>query len=398
MMAGIARSVVTIDQLANVIPIDPVHGTGMDCEREGSLPTGGAYIPDSGVTTEESVGRDDYVHIPFRRIVGDMDVDNLVNVMSDGQAAGKHRAKKIKATWRKVQNTMISGANVTSHSFGAGSPASIGAIGGTINYGPWLSSARRGPGTIKYTHAGTLWQFRAPGDVDFGDAVAAASNGTYTLRSFNRSKWIQVTITAATAVANAETSIYFSSSTNEFDGMNEILDPSMLVDVVGVNGDSFDISMLDAMLDMEKVDRNRAFIMSGKLLNKYYAAQRALGGTQPPTIQLAGYGQPVPTYRGYPILVNDFIPDETIGSGTTQSMYLASLDADEGLFLGAASYGGQAAIVDVDPRKRPVLGFQLETVGPLEGKDHNRERVKWIGALGLRSDLALVRKRGVVRT
>lgn len=396
-MAGIAKAVVTIDQMAAVLPIEAVPGQGMNIEREGILPTGGAFIDDTGVATEESTGVDDYTHVPFRRIVGHADVDNLANDMSDGAHGAKQLLKKIKATWRKVQLCNITGNHVTSHTLSPNTANPFSALS-AFNYGPWLNPVRRAAGRIKYTNAGTLWQFQAPGDHAFGVAVPTAGNGTYILRSVNQSKWIQVTITVASATADGETSIYFASSTNEYEGMNEILAPSQLIDVVGGNGDAFDISMLDAMIDQEKVRTNRAFIMSGKLLNKYYAANRALGGVQPESIQLPGYSaSKVPTYQGIPILVNDFIPDETIGSGTTQSLYLASLSADEGLFMGAASFGGEARIVDVDPRQRPVLGFRIENMS-LEGKDHTRSRVKFVGALGLRSELALVRKRGVIRT
>lgn len=397
MMAGVAKAVITIDQMASVLPIEAVSGMGMNIEREGILPVGGAFIDDLGVTAEESVGRDDYAHVPFRRIVGNMDIDNLANDMSDGAHAAKQLLKKVKATWRQVQLTNITGNRVTSHTLSPATANPFNALASAV-YGPWLDSSRRGAGQLKYVNSTTSWYFRAPGDVAYGDPVVAAGNGTYTLKSFNQSKWIRFTITVATATADGETAITFASTTNAYEGMDRILNPSQLIDVVGGNGDAFDISMLDAMLDMEKVRSNRAFIMTGKLLNKYYAAQRALGGTQPPTIQLAGYGQAVPTYQGVPILVNDFIPDETVGSGTCSSMYLASLDASEGLFMGAASYGGEARVVDTDPRQRPVLGFRIENLGPLEGKDHNRTRVKFVGALGLRSELALVRKRGVIRT
>lgn len=395
LMAGVAKSIVTIDQLAAAIPIRAVSGTGMNIQREGILPTGGAFIDDTGTTSEESTGRDDYVHVPFRRIVGNVDVDQLLNVMTDGAEEGIQADKKIKATWRQVQQTIVNGARVTGHTFSAAG-APFTALSAAV-YGPWHDSLRRGPGAIKYTHSGTTWQFMAPGDNAYGDAVTASSNGTYTLKSFNQSKWIRFTITVATAVADGECLIRFTSSTNAFEGLSSIVDPAMSI-TSGGNGDAFDISMFDALMDLQKVYENRAFITSGKIVNKYYAALRALGGTQPPTVMLPGYGSPVPTYQGIPILVNDFLPDETVGSGTCHSIYLASLNDEQGLFLGAASYGGESAIVNVDPRKRPVLGFQFEHLGALEGKDHHRMRVKWIGALGLMSALALARRPGVIRT
>lgn len=398
-MAGIARTVVTTDELSMFLPMQLVQGDAIRFVREGSLPTGGAFIDDDGTTSEESTGKDDRTLVEFRRLVGNMDVDQLANVLSGGQQQGAQFAKKVKATWRKVQNTIVDGKRVTSHTLTQSSDP-FGAID-AISYGPWLDSKRRGPGSIKYTHAGTLWQFRAPGDPEYGTAVAAAADGTFLLKSYNESKWIRVTIDVSDATQNGECLIYFSSSTNEFEGLEEICDPAMKIDPSGANGDDYSFSILDKMISNLKVRTNPVFVMNSSLLEKHYAAQRALGGTEPSQLEVPYMpGRRVPSYRGIPLLTNDFIDsDETVG-GTTNcsSVYLASLDADEGLFLGAASFGGESLQPDADPRVVPVMGFYVTDVGALEGKDHRRTRIGWYGALCLKSPLALVRRAGVKTT
>lgn len=391
---GIGKSIVTVDAFSAAVPLLTVTGDSFKGWREGTLPVGGAFVDDSGVTTEESTGTLDQVDIPMRRIVGNMDIDDQANDAGDN-VTGVHLAKKVKATWRQVQQTMITGNRVTSHTLSAaGAPMTALSA---FNYGPWLDSDRRGPGSIKYTHVGQLWQFRAPGDVAYGAAVPATANGTYTLKSWNESKWIQVTITAATATANGETMISFATSTNQFEGLNEIVEPARSIDPVAANGDPFSFALMDQMLTNEKVRMNRAFLVNSSIEEKIYAAYRTMGGLEPRMVQVPGYGGgEVLSYRGVPVLVCDFIPsNETVGSTTNaSSMYLASMDADEGLFLGVAS-GGTSTLVDADPFRRSVLGFKFTDVGALEGKDARRTRVTFRGAVGLRSNLALVRKRGV---
>lgn len=394
-MGMIAKAIATTDAFGAIVPFQPIDGTAVPVPREGTLPTTG-FIGDDGVIDDVTNGTDDVVHVPVRRIVGDLDVDALADDLtgaSPGSQRGRQVQKKVKATWRKIKDKLVNGAHVTSHAL-ASSADPFAAISG-IDYGPWLSSARRGPGSIKYTHAGQLWQFRAPGDVEYGTAVAATTNGTYLLRSWNESYFIRVTLVVASATGNGETLITFSSSNDEFDGLIEMCDPGQLIDPTGANGDDFSLNMLDKMLRYLKVRTNRAFTMNSAMVEKYYAKLRAMGGASPQMINLPPFSEPVPSYRGVPILENDNCGlNESVGSTTTAtSLYLASLDADEGLSLAAA--GGGSFDADGDPRSRIVLGFRIEDVGLLEGKDHRRTRVKWYGAPVLKSKLALVRYRGV---
>jgi hypothetical protein len=398
-MSGIAKTVITTDQMAALIPFEPVESDSYRFVREGSLPVGGAFINDLGVTSEESTGTDDRVTVEFRRVVGNIDIDELANTMSGGMQQGMQTQKKVKATWRSVSAKFVTGGRVTSHTItpAAGSPGA--AIGATATYSPSLDSDRRGPAGIKYTHTGTLWAFRAPGDPDYGPAVAVAANATVTLFSYNASKWIRVTITVASATADGEVHIRFNSTTNEFDGINVLVDPSQQVLSVGTDGDDYSFAILDDLLDRVKVRNNPAFIMNGKLLMKHFAACRNLGGVTPDYVEIPSVmgKSVVPSYRGVPLIVNDNILNtESKGASTTlSSIYLASLDSDEGLFIACPSFGGQRALGDVDPRSVPVLGFRIQDIGLLEGKDARRTRVSWYGAPVLRSPLALARKQQV---
>ena len=268
-----------------------------------------------------------------------------------------------------------------------------------MSYGPWLDSARNGAGRIKYTNTGTTWQFQAPGDRDFGDPVTAAADGTFTVRSFNRSKYIVITLDVSLATADGTTDIAFTSTDDEFDGLIRLCSADQVIPSVGTDGDAFSLDLLDEMISAEKIRQNRSFFWNSKMTLRFLAAFRALGGTDPEHTRLPGYSGSTMTYRGIPILESDnCLLNETVGSTTdASSLWLASLDADEGLFLGAAGTGSPQD-VEGDPLDRVVMGFRIEQVGPIEGKDHRRTRVKWYGSPGLRSSLALVRRQGVQST
>lgn len=399
MTAAILKSIVTTDELGALISIQPESGTGIKLDREGTLPST-TFIPDTGVSTEESSGTDDTPEVQFRRIVGNLDVD-LLSDAGDPSAQNRLIGKKAKATWRLMKDKLINGGHTTGHNFGnAPTAASIPlALDGGITYSAHLDSARRGPGSIRYTHAGTLWSFRAPGDRDFGTPVEVATDLTVTLKSDNPSYFISATIDASDVTADDEVPIFFTSSNDEYDGLWEMADPALVSPIVGASGDAFSLTMLDDLIDVQKIREQRAFLMNGKLVNKFYAALRALGGIDPQHITIPGYAGQVPTYRGIPILTDDNITSYVATATAVSDMALVSLSPDEGLVLGAQTAGGAAGAFspDADPRVRPVLGFRITALGELEGKDARRTRVKWYGAPVLKSTLALAVKQGVVQ-
>lgn len=392
MLAGIIKDIVTTDELAALMPFEPVDGTSIKFAREGTLPTT-VFIPESGVTTEESSGLDDVVEVQFRRLVGNVDSDLLAEEVgvAGGPSRNRLAGKKAKATWRLVKDKLINGGHTTSHTLSLAT-APFDALTAYV-YGPHLDSTRRGPGSIKYDSGGDEFSFRAPGDVDYGTPVASAV-GDLTLTSWNPSFYITVT-DDGTAAADGETLIYFASSNDEFDGLNQMIPASQTIPVVGGTGDAYSIAMLDELISLQKVREDRAFIMNSKQIENHYGALRALGGIHPEHVAIPGYAGQVPTYRGIPMLHNDNITLYDVGGTDVSRIYLGSLNADEGLVLAAAT-GGSVVTPDADPRTRPVLGFRIENLGPLEGKDAVRTRVKWYGAPVLKSNLAFAVREGVV--
>jgi hypothetical protein len=320
-----------------------------------------------------------------------VDVVSLADDLSSGSQMGLQVASKMKASWNLIKDRLISGGNTTGHTLSV-TAAPFTAIT-AIAYGPGLDSNRYGDGEIQYTNSGTAWQFRAPGDPHFGDPVVAAADGSYVLKSWNPSKFITVTLDVSSATTNGRTAISFTSTNNEFDGINKLCASDMIRAAAGADGDVFDLGILDDLLLLEKGRTNRAFFMNGTLINRYKASLRALGGTTPSHMSLPGYAGQTLEYAGVPILLNENIPStESKGTsnGILTSIYLASLDAEVGLFLGVPS-GGQTLNVDGDPRNTAVMGWRVVQLGELEDKAVRRTRVKWYGCLGLRSTRSLAR-------
>jgi hypothetical protein len=398
-MMLVAKSVITTDAMSSLIPIEPIAGNGYTYMREGTLPST-EFIAEAGTTTEESSGTDDVIDVRFRRIVGNLDLDQLSDIGGGSSPAEKKTrllAKKIKTTWRKVQDTMINGGYATGFTVGNATVTPGLAVDAAVP-SPHTDSIRGGVGVLRYTHTGTFWAYKAPGDLEFGANVAIAADGSATLYSANESKYVTVTIDVSDATANGTCTIEFTSSTNAFDGLEKLLPSSQIAGTAGT-GAAYSLAMLDRLLSLNKIPEGRAIMMNSTLIEKHYAAWRALGGSTPEVTAIAGYTGSVPAYRGVPILQNDFIPsDETDGAtNTASSIYCVSLNADNGVYLAASSYGSLES-PDADPRVRPVAGFSIEDLGALEGKDAHRTRVKWIGAMALGSKYGASRYQAVLTT
>ncbi len=396
--AGMLKAIVTEDELFSLLMMVPKAGDSFMYVREKALPTVEWVARDGSTTLVESHATTDQVTVPKARIGSLVDVDNFAEDQQTegGSPTSMQIEKKAKATGRTIADALINGGYVTSHALG--SVADPFAALSAFVYGPHLNSDSFGPGEIRYTHAGQGWQFRAPGDRDFGTVVPATGNGTYVLKSDNPSKWIQVVITVASATGNGTTRITFASTSNHPDGVKKLCAPSQVIASTGAAGDDLSFETLDKLMDLVKVRQNMAFFMPSALIRKYKSLLRGLGGTTPEHVVVPSFNaegamveRKVLAYNGVPILKNDFVTTNESKGGTTtlSSVYCASLTPDEGLYAGC--FGGASFQVDADPRARIVLGFRLRQVGELETKDAQRYKVTAYLAFALGSELALAR-------
>jgi hypothetical protein len=403
---GVMLGLATQNEVMSIFPWVPKSGGAFSYTREGVL-ADVEFVSPTHTSLIESHTTFDRVTVPMRIVDSDVDVYNYTSNQSDPNGSPKalQIEKKLKALGRKLQTKMITGGWGTGFVV-SGAGVSPGAAVSAVTQGPHLDSALLGPGALKYTHSNTSWQFRGPGDRAFGPAVVASSNGAYTLVSDNPSKYIVVTFTVASATADGEVSINFTSSTNEPDGLLKLIPPSQVVTSSTANGDALSFDVLDRLiLEKVKVTDNLAFFMNATMKRKFLGLARAQGST-PATLAIPMLGMDgrlgerlVPHYNGIPILQIDDIPsNEAKGSAINlSSVFLASLSAEEG-FWGAAETDGLSVDTDLSPFKARILGVKVYDVGQLENKAADRTRVEWFGGFALGSVLAAARASELVTT
>lgn len=399
--AGLFKAIVTEDELFSVLPFVPKEGSAFSYVREKAIPTA-EWVSPTHTSLVDSTSKEETVTVPIREIASNFSLREFVLAQQDGtRQMAQQMMQKGKAVGRQIARTLITGGYATGHTLPGAAANPFNAVDAVVA-GPWTDSARFGPGELRYTNAGTLWAYRAPGDRTFGADVAVAADGTARLYSDNPSKYIDVTIDVSDATADGRCAIEFTSSTNEPDGLAKMVD--LVRSPVGVNGDDFSFDILDELIDQVKVRENLAFIMPSALRRKYKAKWRALGGTTPdyvvnsfdPTTGAPAQRQ-LMSYDGIPILKNDFIAtNEVVGTtNSASSIYLVSLSPGDMQGLYAGAFGGAQNSVEVDPIRRTVLGFQFVQVGPMEQQNSRLWRAVWYGGFALGSGLAAARARGI---
>lgn len=405
LVKGVMLGVATTNQLMSVFPWVPQIGSALTYSREKALPTAEFVAPDHTSLTESSATFAQQVQ-PFRVIDTDVDTYNTTVNQSDpnGDPADVQLAQKLKAAGRLIQSKMITGSHVTGF-VASNATVTPGLAVDAAVPGPGHNSNSE-PGSLKYTHTGTFWQYRAPGDRTYGAQVAIAADGSATLYSDN-GMYLTVTIDVSDATADGECLIRYTSSNNEPDGLQKLIPDSQVVASASgdANGSALSFETLDKLIyEKVKTNNNRVFLMNGSLIRKFRALVRSsAGGTTPEQIAIPMLGmdgrlgqQLVPQYDGIPVLQVDDIPStESKGSASTlSSVYLVDMMPELGFWGGCQQ--SQPIEVDLDPYRTRVMGFKLYDVGQLEDKAANRKRVEWYGAFGLGSELAAARAKELV--
>lgn len=400
--AALFKAIVTEDELFSILPFVPTEGNGFSFTREKALPTA-EWVAPTGPTAASN-GKEETVTVPVREISSDFDIRSFAIAQQGGQGVvARQMMSKGKAVGREIARSLIRGAFATGYSLYQ-TTAPFTAVD-SITAGPWLDTDRFGPAELEYKHSTTSWRFRGPGDRDFGEWVVATTDGTYTLKSDNPSKWIRVQLDVSDAAADGRTALSFTSSSNEPDGVEAMMDPGQVIAPSAADGDAFSFNVLDQLIDKVKVRDGLAFVMPAALRRKYKDKLRSLGGTSAEYVVNSfdpQSGRPVQrrllAYDDIPILKNDFIPtNETVGgTSTCSSVYLIALNPNEvrgGLHCRA--FGGASTAADVDPISRSVLGFHFEEVGALEGQNSRRWRANFYGAFAYGSVLSMARASGI---
>jgi len=392
---GVFKAVATLNELIARLQWLEVPGTSHDFVREGALASA-EFVDLAAVSLTESSSQGDQTSAVLRLISSDLDIYNYTSNLNtpNGDPRAWQTAQKLRAGGQLIQSKMITGSNVTGFVTTTGSP---GAAVTAAVPSSGQDSILQGPGSLRYTNTGTFWAYRAPGDIDFGPDVACASNGTYTLVSVNRSKTVAVTLVVASATANGECPLRFTSSNKEPDGVQKLCSAAQTIVSVGASGDALTFDKLDELiLEKVKIKEDRVFLMNAKLKRKYLALARTASLSERMALEVIGPDgkigmQEFPSYGGIPILQVDDIPsNETKTVSTLSSVYLVSLAPRIG-FHGVVQAEGDMMNVALDPYDARIGGFKLYDLGQRESKPAAGIRMEWYGAFGLGSPLALGR-------
>lgn len=398
---GVMLGVATTNELLAKFQWVPKVGDAWSYDREKALGTV-EFVDPSSFTSTESSATFDKVTVPMRLIDSVVDVMNTSRNQTDpnGDPKALQIALKLKALGQTIQAKMFTGAYVTGFAVSNAAVTPGLAVDAAVPSGNSGDSTRFGDGALKYTHTGTFWQYKAPGDRTYGPQVACAADGTYTLVSDNPNKKLSITLDVSDASADGECLIRFTSTTNEFDSLNKLIPTAQTVSSTGASGDALSFDVLDRLLyEKIKVRTDLAYVMNGALKRKFMAlARTAAGGMTPEQISLPILGMNgapaemrVPQYNGIPILQVDDIPStETKTVSTLSSVYLVSLTPEVG-FYGGVQQRGMTEVADLDPYQTRIGGVKLYDIGQRETTGADRTRIEWYGALALGSEYAAAR-------
>lgn len=394
-LAGVAESIITVDQLAAQIPFKSTgQSDHVTWKREKALPAVSKIASGDNITSTAALAFDRTTSF-CRRYVCDQDIDNLDAGAAGGMLPAKAEAigRASKALGRAFGDDLINGApawTVTINDYGAS-----GATSGTIVIGPG-QDPRLGNAQIRYTHVGTTVAYKAPGDSDFGAAVTYAAG----VRAYsqNPNKW--ATITLATLSANGIVTLSFVGNTNELDGVDRLVGADQIIAGAG-NGTSIALATLDQLADLV-TDTNgmKVYAMHSRERRKVLSLIRAAGGASMLEFMSMSFGTgqdvKVPTYNGIPILRSDFIPiTDTQGSSSVATkIYCATLGEQGGLCAlyseaGMDDAGGEIIASGMN-------GIQVLNIGTVQNADAKRTRVKAYWGLASKTERGLARVDGII--
>lgn len=277
--------------------------------------------------------------------------------------------------------------------------------------GPYYSQNVDGQtGSLKFELATSSLSFRAPGDQEYGEPVVVAVNGgPYTLRSKKQHLYIALTAGAALPAVDAHCNLVFSSSSAQPDGLINLVDPAMLVAPVdAVNGDKISYEMIDNLISrMGKFwsAPECAVVLHSDLFNALLARGRLGGGVTFKEITMEG-GAVLQTYRGMPVLQNDFFPTATLNGNPAHHLFVVNMNAEKGFFgvaNGSPSASGfEGVVLDRQAGEyrnmagEPIMGWKVKALGPAREFDGEESMITWTGAFGIKAKQAAAARYSVI--
>lgn len=205
-----------------------------------------------------------------------------------------------------------------------------------------------------------------------------------TMSDTNEQLAIQIALKAKGMATTFRRALIQGNSTvnnKSFDGLAKLVADTGNYFDVGANGSALSLSILDELIDHVQ-GRPDALMMRSGTFRALKTLWRAAGGNTGGMLQIDNFGLAVPCHDGIPVIINDFIPTEAMGSADkTAAIYALRLNEVDGVH---GLYGGNAA------------GIRVENIGTVQNKDAVRTRLKWYCGVALKATKSLAAARGIL--
>lgn len=307
---------------------------------------------------------------------------------------------------RDVALTGIQGIRTDVCQIQVGGGVTAANINGNIVPGPYHNHEIYGPGSLKFDLATSSYSYRAPGDQEYGVPVVVAANaGPYTVASKSAHMYLTFS-TAGLPAADAHTNVLFSSTTNQPDGLINLVDPSMLVAPTdAVNGDPISFGMIDRLISkMGKFwnPRECAIVMHSNLFNALLERGRLGGGVTFKEITMES-GVTLQSYRGAPVIQSDYMPTAFLNGKPSHHLFVANMNPEVGFCgVSAGSMTGQGLdgyMLMQGSEQRfsggAVAGWKVKALGPAREFDGEESMVTWTGAFCVKARQSVSARYGV---
>jgi hypothetical protein len=269
-----------------------------------------------------------------------IDLSNAGDAGGVPAVMGKKTAGALQAMAQAIGNKLITGDRGLTGAIPAGSSLAVTNGFSITAVGPNILSDR-GTGSLKYTHSGTLVQFRAPGELEYGTAVAISTSTVAKVYGYNNDSWVEVTHGTQAMSANDTAEITFTVTNSEPEGILSLIQgvTSQII-YGGTNGGNISFAMIDQLMDLVLAPKDqKVLLMHKRTARAFKALARAAGGVTMAEIN----GRQMLTYDGTPIIVSDYVPaTRTRGtaSGTCTAAFCFTLGEGQGLHGVYSEVGG----------------------------------------------------------
>lgn len=347
--AGVLETIITTDELAGFLPWASTTQDVIKYLREKALPSFG-WLAAAATLTPDASAQNAEVLSYLRTVGGDMQFNNLQSQAGGGtrSVAAKAIAAASKALARLIGTAIINGASGFTATLDT-TATTLAATITTITPGP-NHDLRNPYASVRYTHVGTLFSYKAPGDSAYGAGVICALNATTRVYSDNPDLYIDVTRNGVAIGADATGAIVLSGGTAQIDGLISLAQSSQQI-ATATNGENLSFPLIDKLIQGNRdTGSQKVLVFAERTFISWMALMRTMGGVTMMELQ----GRQVPRYNNCPVLQTGWMPTtQTKGtSSTCTSAFCITLGSENGL---SGVYNNNAPN-DLPPPNARLLG------------------------------------------